>query len=159
MQLITEVTYKDALTGLRNGTTCDIFLEELTREMQTGMRDFAIAVMDVDRTHYINETYGRDKGDEYLKNCSALICYTFKHSPVFRYGGDEFVAILKNADLQDRDKRLDYMGREMANMQWARDEWKRLSITAGIALCSPEDGTAMDVLERARALAIEEKKK
>ena len=159
MQLITEVTYKDALTGLRNGTTCDIFLEELTREMQTGMRDYAIAVLDVDRTHYINETYGRDKGDEYLKNCSALICYTFKHSPVFRYGGDEFVAILKNIDLQDRDKRLDYMGREMANMQWARDEWKRLSITTGIALCSPEDETAMDVLERARALAIEEKKK
>ena len=158
MQLITEVTYKDALTGLRNGTTCDIFLEELTREMQTGMRDYAIAVLDVDRTHYINETYGRDKGDEYLKNCSALICYTFKHSPVFRYGGDEFVAILKNIDLQDRDKRLDYMGREMANMQWARDEWKRLSITTGIALCSPEDETAMDVLERARALAIEEKK-
>ena len=158
-QTITEVTYKDALTGLRNGATCDMMLEEVTAEMSAGMREFAIAVMDVNKTHHINETYGRDKGDAYLKGCSTLICYTFKHSPVFRYGGDEFVAILKGADLEDRDKRLDYMRREMANMKLAPDEWKQLSVAAGIAVCGPEDRTALEVLERARISMLEEKAK
>jgi diguanylate cyclase (GGDEF)-like protein len=158
-QTITEVSYKDALTGLRNGATCDMMLEDMTKEMASGMREFAIAVMDVDKTHIINDKYGREKGDEYLKNCSALICYTFKHSPIFRYGGDEFVAILKGADLEDRDKRLDYMCREMANMQLAPDEWKRLSIATGIAVCRPEDASALEVLERARVIMLEEKAK
>ena len=158
-QTITEVSYKDSLTGLRNGATCDMMLEDVTREMQDGRRDFAIAVMDVDQMHRINEKYGKEKGDEYLKNCSALICYTFKHSPVFRYGGDEFVAILKGADLEDRDKRLDYMCREMANMQLAPDEWKRLSVSTGIAVCRPEDTSALEVLERARVIMLEEKTK
>ena len=155
MQQITVVTYKDALTGLSTGRTCDAMLEELMEEMKKGSRDFAIAVLRVDRTPYIYETYGSEKGDEYLKSSAALICYTFKHSPVFRSGEDEFVAVLKNADLLDRDKRLDYMRREMANMQLARDEWKRLSISAGVAVCGPEDKTSADLLARARKLAAE----
>ena len=156
-ETVMEVTHKDALTGLRTGDTCRMMLDQLTGEMQAGDRDFAIALMDVNKTHYINQLYGREKGDEYLKACSALICYTFKHSPIFRYAGDEFLAILKGSDLQDKEKRLDYMHREMANMQLAFDEWKQLSIAVGLAICDPEDQTAMDVVERARNAMMDDK--
>ncbi len=154
---VMEVTHKDALTGLRTGESCLAMLDQLTEDMQEGERDFAIAMMDVNRTHYINQLYGREKGDEYLKSSSALICYTFKHSPVFRYGGDVFLAVLKGSDLEDREKRLDYMSREMANMQLAFDEWKKLSIAVGIACCSDEDETAFDVVERARKAMLKNK--
>ena len=155
---IAEITYKDALTGLRTGATCEEALDGVTRGMEEGDRDFAFALLDVNKTRHINELYGRDKGDEYLKASSALICYTFKHSPIFRLGGDEFLAVLRGADLQDREKRLDYMRREMANMQLAFDEWKRLSISVGVALCEEGDRTSADVLERARDLMLENKR-
>ena len=135
---VMEVTHKDALTGLRTGESCLAMLDRLTEDMREGKRDFAIAMMDVNRTHYINQLYGKEKGDEYLRSSSALICYTFKHSPV-------------------REKRLDYMNREMANMQLAFDEWKKLSIAVGIACCSEEDQTAMEVVERARKALREDK--
>lgn len=154
---VMEVTHKDALTGLRTGESCLAMLDQLTEDMREGKRDFAIAMMDVNRTHYINQLYGKEKGDEYLRSSSALICYTFKHSPVFRYGGDEFLAVLKGSDLENREKRLDYMNREMANMQLAFDEWKKLSIAVGIACCSDEDQTAMEVVERARKAMREDK--
>ena len=157
VQTVEEITYKDALTGLKTGPTCTAALEELTRQMEAGERDFAIAFMDLNGMHRINETYGKEKGDEYLKASGVLICYTFKHSPVYRCGGDEFIAILKGADYEEREKRMDYMRREMANMQMAPVEWKRLSIAAGITVCGPEDRTSLDVLDRARAGMLEEK--
>jgi diguanylate cyclase (GGDEF)-like protein len=161
MQIVEAVTVtevKDALTGLRTGRTCQAMLDQLTEEIRQGQRDVAIALMDVNKTHQINQKYGRDKGDEYLKASSSLICYTFKHSPVFRYTGDEFLAVLKGADLEDREKRRDYLNREMANMQLARDEWKRLSIAVGIAVCREEDDSAEDMLNRARERMLEDKK-
>ncbi|MBO7373902.1 MAG: diguanylate cyclase, partial [Oscillospiraceae bacterium] len=34
----------------------------------------------------VNDQYGHDKGDAYIKTASQLICRIFKHSPVFRIG-------------------------------------------------------------------------
>ena len=156
-ETVMEVTHKDALTGLRTGETCRAMLNAMTEDMKEGERNFAIAMMDVNKTNYINQLYGRERGDEYLKASSALICYTFKHSPVFRYGGDEFLAVLKGSDLEDKDKKLDYMHREMANMQLAFDEWKKISIAVGVAYCTEADETAMDVVERARSIMMVDK--
>ena len=41
-------------------------------------------------------------GDEYLKSACRTVCTVFKHSPVFRIGGDEFAAFLEGADFAAR---------------------------------------------------------
>ena len=51
----------------------------------------------------VNDTKGHDAGDTYIKNSCKLICETFKHSPVYRIGGDEFVAFLEGDDFQNRE--------------------------------------------------------
>lgn len=38
----------------------------------------------------LNDTYGHTAGDNYIKGCCKVICQIYKHSPVFRIGGDEF---------------------------------------------------------------------
>ena len=43
----------------------------------------------------INDTYGHEKGDIYLKTACNAICDVFRHSPVFRMGGDEFAVLLQ----------------------------------------------------------------
>ena len=46
---------------------------------------------------------GHEAGDEYLKSACRIICEHYKHSPVYRIGGDEFVAILKGSDFENRE--------------------------------------------------------
>ena len=51
----------------------------------------------------INDTQGHDFGDKYIKSASQIICNSFKHSPVYRIGGDEFVIFLRGQDYQARE--------------------------------------------------------
>ena len=46
----------------------------------------------------MNLTSGQQAGDEYLRTACKIICETFKHSPVFRVGGDEFAVIAQGRD-------------------------------------------------------------
>ena len=60
-------------------------------------------MFDCDNLKKINDQYGHDKGDVYIKATSQMICRVFKHSPVFRIGGDEFAVILQDEDYRNRD--------------------------------------------------------
>ena len=56
-------------------------------------------VLDVNDLKTVNDSLGHDAGDQYLRDACKVICDTFKHSPVFRIGGDEFAVIARNRDL------------------------------------------------------------
>ena len=45
-------------------------------------------------------------GDQYLKDACKIICDIFKHSPVFRIGGDEFAVISQGNDYEHMDQLL-----------------------------------------------------
>ncbi|MBR5987040.1 MAG: GGDEF domain-containing protein [Clostridia bacterium] len=68
---------------------------------------FAIAVFDINNLKEVNDTLGHVAGDEYIRKGSKLICDTFKHSPVFRIGGDEFAVIAQEVDYENVDKLME----------------------------------------------------
>lgn len=55
-------------------------------------------MIDLNYLKLINDNFGHDKGNIAIKKICNIVCVTFKHSPVFRIGGDEFVVILENED-------------------------------------------------------------
>ena len=67
---------------------------------------FSVVVFDLNNLKYINDTYGHEVGDAYIKDACKLICGCFQHSPVFRVGGDEFIAILEGEDCARQDDLL-----------------------------------------------------
>ena len=73
--------------------------------------DFAALVCDVNGLKHINDTQGHQAGDRYICDAAALICKYYKHSPVFRIGGDEFVVILEGADYEQRQQILTELDR------------------------------------------------
>ena len=63
-----------------------------------------------------------------------LICNTFKHSPVYRIGGDEFVAIVKNDDYDKKDDLLqEFMDAVIELSKPEIPPEKRVSVAAGMA--------------------------
>ena len=89
----------DALTGVRNRHA---YLETEAqmddRIKEHSQPPFAVVMLDINDLKKINDTSGHQAGDEYLRIACKTICDTFKHSPVFRVGGDEFAVIAQGRD-------------------------------------------------------------
>jgi len=90
--------FRDALTGLSNR----LFLEEFLREFKLGKEgDFSYAVvfMDLDNFKNVNDVHGHSIVDCVLKEvASRLTSVTRSEDVICRYGGEEFIAILIDAD-------------------------------------------------------------
>ena len=99
----------DALTGIRNKTAYVEFESKLNKTIaEKGWIQFAITIFDVNDLKTINDTLGHQAGDDYICEASKIICTKFKHSPVFRVGGDEFVAISQGEDYDNIEELLRY---------------------------------------------------
>ncbi|MDO5476755.1 MAG: EAL domain-containing protein [Eubacteriales bacterium] len=94
---------RDPLTGVKSKYA----YSEIEKSMDAAIADgtaeaFAVVVCDVNDLKMVNDTRGHLAGDKYLQDGCRAICHIFKHSPVFRVGGDEFAAILRGADYENR---------------------------------------------------------
>ena len=95
----------DALTGVKNKHAYIDAEAHLNSKIENGEpMEFAIAVFDVNGLKIVNDTHGHRAGDDYIRSACNIICSTFNLSPVFRVGGDEFVAILQSQDYDNLDK-------------------------------------------------------
>ena len=160
---LNNLAYADALTSLRNKGACDTYTEKLQNQINesNGEIEFAIGISDCNNLKLINDLYGHDKGDIYLKNSSALICKIFQHSPVFRTGGDEFTIILQNEDFQNREKLIRILSEKSIEISKNTEKpWEKISVAIGIAEYNPKiDSSVGDVMRRADKLMYEHKRK
>lgn len=86
---------RDALTGLKNRRAFDTAIEqELARFTRYGIHSTLVAV-DLVSFKAINDTWGHDVGDEVLVRVGQGLRQVLRETDqAFRYGGDEFTAIL-----------------------------------------------------------------
>ncbi len=96
----------DDLTGIRNKNAFKEHVKNIDAAIKSGgeVQPFGVVMCDVNDLKLTNDTRGHSFGDEILQGASRMICETFKHSPVFRVGGDEFVVILSGSDFKQREK-------------------------------------------------------
>ena len=102
------VASQDALTGVKNKYAFTEAENQINQEISEGAcRPFAVVVCDVNGLKRVNDTMGHKAGDLFIRDACSVICDNFKHSPVYRIGGDEFVVILKGQDYDNRGKLMD----------------------------------------------------
>ena len=89
---------QDALTSLNNRATLDNYLQY--RFNSEKKETLALIMFDINSFKCINDTYGHLYGDQALINFSSILKCFFGNTNAFlaRYGGDEFVAIMRNCD-------------------------------------------------------------
>ncbi len=113
---VKKIAYKDVLTDVKNAnayTEAKAGYEEKIHDKV--IKELGIVVFDLNNLKKVNDTLGHEAGDKYLKASSKLICGIFKHSPVYRIGGDEFVALLEREDYQNRENLLDEFNKIIEN--------------------------------------------
>lgn len=140
----------DALTGVKNRSTFD---SALNREISLSQRqdtDCSILVIDIDFFKKVNDTYGHAAGDLVLKKVAETIKENTRTTDLlFRYGGEEFVAILNNSDCEAafviaerilesvRETAIEYDNKDLS-----------VSVSIGLACLNSED-TANSLFVRA----------
>jgi diguanylate cyclase (GGDEF)-like protein len=145
---------RDALTGVKSKHAYIEAEDRINEDIRNGSEgEFAVAVCDLNDLKLINDTKGHKAGDEYIVKACQIICKVFDHSPVFRIGGDEFVAILRNSDYENRAELRDRIGESNSS------NTDGVIIACGIAEFDKErDSFLADVFERADEAMYNNKK-
>ena len=140
---------KDALTGVNNRNAYLKKIKELSTDQIK--LDYAIVMIDINNLKEMNDQYGHKVGDWYIQGCCKLICNVFKHSPVYRYGGDEFVVIVDGDDFINRQNRFNELVEsfDKASQKETDRPWEKLSAACGMAEKSTNDWSPEFVFKRA----------
>ena len=154
------LAYRDSLTGLRNTNSYWAWITDFDKEIEKRETDFGVIVLDINYLKETNDRYGHDVGNKLIVSAAHIISSTFKRSPVFRIGGDEFLVILQNRDLEDLYELLEKFDIECANETVSADENTiPISIAKGFARYDADrDLKFMDVFNRADDAMYENKR-
>ena len=147
--------HTDEMTGVKSKQAYLEMENKLDEELKKGeLSGFAVVVCDVNGLKKINDTQGHKAGDEYIRRACTMICDVFCHSPVYRVGGDEFVAILKDRDYDNRNILI----HELHQLSAAHIASNDAIVSGGLAEYDPRrDHSVRDVFERADAKMYKEK--
>ena len=133
---------QDALTGLRNHGS---FQRELSEAVAGGGRPFSILMLDMDAFKAFNDACGHPAGDALLAAIARVMAGATRDGDrLYRYGGDEFAAILPGADRNAAHEVAERIRRAVAELS-AETGGPPVTISVGIA-CYPDDGQTKDAL-------------
>jgi diguanylate cyclase (GGDEF)-like protein len=132
-------SFTDPLTGVYTRK----FLDMLKPYLEDPSSEYCLMMIDLDNFKHINDTKGHKQGDTVLKETAQRIANSLRGDDILiRYGGDEFLVVLKNADLKTGIR----VGERI------RTAVRSGPITASIGVAYKKKGVAT-TLERALKLA------
>lgn len=140
----------DPLTGVLNRKGLD---EALSREAAFAQRrgtPLCLGLLDVDNFKQINDTHGHQTGDEALQHLTNVIRENVRpQDSVGRYGGEEFVVLLPDTDLDSATAALVRLQRALTKRFFlARQQKLLITFSAGVAELRAEE-QPVDAIDRA----------
>ena len=162
-EFVSQLAYRDGLTGVGNRTAFQERLEELEEEKKE-LSGIAIVMFDVNDLKYVNDNLGHQRGDELIVGSANIIrnAMESEEGVVFRIGGDEFASILCGEDVAGRcEMALSRFKQAMDGHNAVKNQALRISIASGYAVYdkSQEDEKLMDVYQQADVCMYENKKR
>lgn len=153
-QRLHQMATTDPLTGAGNRWALEQELERQESERARYNRSFSLIIVDIDRFKQVNQRCGHSGGDQALRTIAAVIHANLRDSDrVFRYGGDEFVALLAQTDAGGA---LRVAERIRAGVEALRFEHLDKVVPLTVSIGGAEGGHA-DLLERADRALFEAK--
>jgi len=145
----------DSLTGLPNRSLFNDRMAQLMAASQRHGQTFALLFVDLDRFKEVNDTLGHQVGDALLRQIARRLQQSVRtEDTVARIGGDEFVVLLPNTDLQGAlAVTANLLEKVRAPVQLQDTLSYRPMASVGMALF-PNDGETPDLLLRNADLAM-----
>ena len=153
-EAVHELSIRDGLTGVHNrGEIVRLVSEECERAKRLDM-SLTVAMLDLDRFKAVNRDHDHTTGDVILQRVAATLESGVRAvDAVGRYGGEEFLLVLPDTDLEGGRDTAEALRRLCSKLAW-RDlaDDLRLSVSVGVASYRQGEGTDA-LIERARQCA------
>jgi len=139
-EMLKYIGLTDALTGVYNRRYMDRRLvEEIARARRQSYR-ISCMYIDVDYFKQVNDTWGHGCGDEVLREVAARIKAELRISDALaRFGGEEFVVLLIDADLNSASMVADRIRASVANQPFVIGAGTMLSVSVSIGVATLDD--------------------
>ncbi|PNV83011.1 MAG: diguanylate cyclase response regulator [Sulfurimonas sp.] len=149
-----EISMCDSITGISNRRFFDEAFEKKYKETSREKKNLGVIMIDIDYFKFYNDNYGHWKGDECLVKVARAIKRTIKRPSdiASRYGGEEFVVLLKDIDKEGVKKVAEALVHAVANLKIEHEHSlasKYVTISAGVALKETEEISMQELLKKA----------
>jgi len=135
---VEELSITDALTGLYNRLKLDDILFIEIEKYKRYKTKFSIIILDIDDFKSVNDIYGHDIGDNVLKKVSQVLKNTIRVTDVVgRWGGEEFVVICENTDIDSAYVAAEHIRRYIENTK--HDKVGKKTVSIGVAEFEDDD--------------------
>lgn len=144
LNLLTDQNQTDALTGLMNRRMFDNVIEDWVNHQIP----FSVIMLDIDNFKLVNDTYGHLVGDDVLKYLASILNEGCRQEDFcFRYGGEEFVILLKNKNLEQAITMAERLKEKITNT--ISPTGKVITLSIGVTKRNVTDEYSNDIIERA----------
>jgi len=148
----------DQLTGMLNRRGLEEAFQKESARAQRRKAPLCVAMLDIDNFKKLNDSLGHEAGDAALIHLTAVIRETMRpQDTVARFGGEEFIILLPDTDLDSATKALTRLQRELTKKFFLHNNDKLLiTFSAGITSHIPNEPQAA-VIKRADEAMYEAK--
>lgn len=150
----------DSLTGLYNRRYIQSLINLEFNNTQTKKSLFSIIMIDIDDFKKINDTYGHNEGDKVLKTLTNIMIKNVREiDTVSRYGGEEFLILLPNTDLEATSFIAERIRKATENSETYTEEEKliKFTISLGITECNKNIKDTQELINIADKMLYESK--
>ncbi len=163
IEVINNQAKTDALTGLNNSSAYSQMEEAVNSRIAGGKISFSVVVIDIIDLKKVNDSYGHKDGDELIRLVADAIEKAFGRRAVFRIGGDEFVALLRDTDEEHVTACMDKVNEILKanNAEHSGEKW-RGNVSAAMGMAEYREGvdkSYVDVFNTADEKMYENKRK
>jgi two-component system cell cycle response regulator len=139
-EMLKYIGLTDSLTGVYNRRYIDRrLIEEIARARRQGYR-ISCMYIDIDHFKNVNDTLGHQAGDEVLRDVAGRIKAELRLSDALaRFGGEEFVVLLIDADLDNASMVAQRIRASVANTPFGLTCGKGISVSVSIGVATLED--------------------
>lgn len=154
---------RDALTGLQNRYAMQKVAVDYVEKAQNEHSKLLAGILDIDCFKQYNDTYGHLQGDEVLKHIANILYDAVDgYGEVFRFGGDEFLILVPNANRKTAEKVAERIGNGLQEKPMEnRNSYVSplLTVSHGYYLAVPQNGQTLEYFIDKADTALYEVKK
>lgn len=130
-----EKANKDLLTKLPNRAAIMAILETEIARSHRDQRSVGVVILDIDHFKRVNDTYGHFAGDAVLRETAARLKNSMRaYDQVGRYGGEEFLVVLPNCEMEQAIHQADRMRLRLQESKILADAGVEIAVTASFGV-------------------------
>lgn len=148
-QKLQKLSITDFLTGTFNKRFITSCLEEEIEISRSRQKKLTVAMIDIDNFKDINDTYGHVYGDYVLERIASTIISSLRQADIVgRYGGDEFLIILRDTSQEEGYHMIERIRQKILEIEWEKE--LVVTISGGVIEVGSDELTSL--LDRADQL-------